>query len=111
TGVRWGEMAALRVKRINFLRRRATIAESVTIVCGRPVWGTPKGHERRDVPIPRFLVDLLREHVAQRSPEELVFTGVKGGVLRAKVFQEAVLTRAAREIGVPGLTPHKLRHT
>jgi integrase len=104
-------MAALRVKRIDFLLRRATIAESVTIVRGRPVWGTPKGHERRDVPVSRFRSDLLREHLGDRSPEELVFTGVKGGVLRAKIFRDAVLTRAARETGVPGLTPHKLRHT
>jgi integrase len=40
-----------------------------------------------------------------------VFTGVKGGVLRTKVFQEAALTAAAERIGVPGLSPHKLRHT
>jgi integrase len=30
TGVRWGEMAALRVHRLDFLRRRALVAESVT---------------------------------------------------------------------------------
>jgi integrase len=104
-------MAALRVGRIDFARRRASIVESVTIVGGKPVWGAPKGHDRRDVPIPAFLADRLRAHVLGRSPDEFVFTGVKGGILRAKVFQDAVLTRAAHEIGVPGLTPHKLRHT
>jgi Site-specific recombinase XerD len=111
TGVRWGEMAALRVKRLDLARRRATIAESVTIVRGKPVWGTPKGNERRDVPIPRFLARRLRARVANHAPDDLIFTGVKGGVLRAKVFQDAILTRAARELGLPGLTPHKLRHT
>jgi integrase len=40
-----------------------------------------------------------------------VFTGIKGGVLRTKVFQEATLTAAANSIAVPGLSPHKLRHT
>lgn len=111
TGVRWGEMAALRVRRINFLRRRASIVESVTLVKGVPTWGTPKGHDRREVPLPRFLVDELATHVAGKGPDDLVFTGVKGGPLRSKVFQEAALTAAAERIGVPGLSPHKLRHT
>ena len=53
TGVRFGEMAALRVGRLDLLRRRAIIAESVTEVHGAQVWSTPKGHERREVPIPR----------------------------------------------------------
>ena len=32
TGLRWGEMAALRVHRVDFLRRRVLVAESVTPV-------------------------------------------------------------------------------
>ena len=50
------------------MRRRATIAESVTLVRGVQTWGTPKGHERQEVPIPRFLVDDLAAHVAGREP-------------------------------------------
>ena len=111
TGVRWGEMAALRVRRIDFLRRRATIAESVTLVKGVATWGTPKGHARREVPIPRFLIDELAEHVKGKKPNDLVFTGVKGGPLRSQAFQGAALTAAAERIGVPGLTPHMLRRT
>ena len=57
TGVRFGEMAALRVGRLDLRRNRAVIAESVTPVQGQGlVWGTPKTHQRREVPIPRFLV-------------------------------------------------------
>jgi integrase len=111
TGVRWGEMAALRVRRVNFLRRRASIVESVTIVRGEFVWGTPKGHDGRDVPIPGFLINEIRDHVAGKGPDDLVFTGLNGGPLRAKVFQDAALTAAACQLGIPGLTPHKLRHT
>jgi integrase len=37
TGVRFGEMAALRVGRLDLLRRRAIIAESVTEVHGAQV--------------------------------------------------------------------------
>ena len=48
TGLRWGEMAALRVGRVDFLRRRVTVAESVTPVHGAMTFGPTKGHERRE---------------------------------------------------------------
>ncbi len=111
TGVRFGEMAALRVGRLDLMRRRATIAESVTLVRGVQTWGTPKGHERREVPIPRFLIDDLAAHVAGREPGGLVFTAVKGGALRAQGFQRTVLTETAAS-RPPGpastrATPHR----
>lgn len=112
TGVRFGEMAALRVRRIDFLRRRATIAESVTLVGSQQVWGTPKGYDKREVPIPRFLVDQLAEHVRGKAPDDLVFAGVRGGgALRNHIFRRAGFDRAAEEIGILGLHPHELRHT
>ena len=80
--VRFGEMAALRVGGIDFLRRRAVIAESVTLVGSQQVWGTPKGHERREVPLPGFLVDELAAHVKGKAPDDLVFAGVRGGGAR-----------------------------
>ena len=85
TGVRFGELAALRVGRLDLLRRRAIIAESVTVVQGRrQVWGTPKSYEQREVPIPRFLINDLAEHVRDKSRDDLVFTGVRSGTaLRA----------------------------
>jgi len=112
TGVRFGEMAALRVRRIDFLRRRTMIAESVTLVGANQVWGTPKGHEKREVPIPRFLIEQLAEHVRGKAPDDLVFAGVRGGgVLRGPIFRRAAFDPAAEAIGAPGLHPHELRHT
>lgn len=110
-GVRFGELAALRVERLDLWRRRAIICESVTLVRGVQTWGTPKGHGRREVPIPRFLVDELAAHVAGKTRRDLVFTGAKGGALRAQVFQRAVLTNAADRLGLDGMHPHALRHT
>jgi integrase len=112
TGVRFGEMAALRVNRLDITRRRATIAESVTVVQGQGlVWGTPKSHERRQVPIARFLVAELREHISGKEPDDLVFTGVRGGgPLRPPIFR-AGFHLAAKAIGIPELHPHELRHT
>jgi integrase len=113
TGVRFGELAALRVGRLDLLRRRAIIAESVTVVQRRgQVWGTPKSHEQREVPIPRFLIDDLAEHVRGKSRDDFVFAGVRSGTaMRAAVFRRAGFDKAAEAIGVPGLHPHELRHT
>ncbi len=113
TGVRFGEMAALRVGRLDLSRRRAVIAESVTVVQGRGlVWGSPKTHQRREVPIPRFLAEQLAAHVAGKAPEDLVFTGVRrGGPIRAAIFRRGHFDAAAKAIGLTGLHPHELRHT
>ncbi len=54
----------------------------------------------------------LAELVEARQPDELVFTGVRGGgALRATVFRRAAFDEAAASIGLPGLNPHELRHT
>jgi integrase len=111
TGVRFGEMAALRAGKLDLLRRRAEIAESVTLVRGVQTWGTPKGHERRSLPIPRFLVEELAAQLVGKAASDLVFTGARGGALRAQVFQRAVLTYAAATCDLSGLHPHALRHT
>jgi integrase len=52
TGLRWGEMAALRVGSFDMLRRRVNVREAVAEVKGRLVWSSPKSHERRSVPFP-----------------------------------------------------------
>jgi integrase len=111
TGLRWGEMAALRVHRVDFLRRRVLVAESVTPVAGVMTFGPTKGHERREVPIPRFLVEEMSQHVAGSKPSVLVFRGARGAVMRSQTFQRAALTEAAEGLGVPGFHPHELRHT
>src|SRR5690242_1191502 len=110
-GLRWGELAALRVGRVDLMRRRVTVAEALTEVRGRLVWGMPKSHQVRSVPIPRFLVDELMAHLAGRDPDALVFLGPRGGVLRNLNFRRDAFDAAAAAAGLGGLTPHELRHT
>ncbi len=112
TGVRFGEMAALRVERLDLRRHRAEIVESVTPVQGKGLaWGTPKTHERREVPIPEFLSDELRVLVEGKAPDDLVFAGIRSGQpLRVSTFSGSFGVAAAA-IGVPKLHPHQLRHT
>lgn len=111
TGLRFGEMAALRVKRLDFDRRRIVVSESVTPVGGVMTFGPTKGHERREVPMPRFMVDDLARIVQKASPDDLVFVGVNGAVLRSQRLQRGGLTAASRQMGLDGFTPHMLRHT
>lgn len=111
-GLRWSELAALRVARVDLLRRRLEVAEAVTeINGGKAVWGTPKNHERRSVPIPRLVADELAAHLAGRDPGDLVFTAPTGGMLRNRSARRDWFDRAAAVVGEPDLTPHELRHT
>jgi integrase len=110
-GLRWGELAALRVGRVDTMRRRISVAESVTEPDGKLIWGDPKNHQRRSVPIPRFLVDELDVLKAGKGPNDLMFTGARGGVLRNGNFRRDVFNPAAVKAGLDGLTPHELRHT
>ncbi len=111
TGLRWGEMAALRVRQVDLNRRRVQVVQSVTEVNGRLVWGTPKNHERRSVPLPRFLAERIEKHLVGKAAGDLVFVAPKGGVLRVRNFKRDVFNNAVREVGPAGFHPHELRHT
>jgi len=99
------------VRRVDLVKRRLLVAESVTEVNDRAVFGTPKTHQRRSVPLPRFLVEPVAAQIAGRAGDELVFTSPTGEVLRNNNFRRRVFDRAAASVGLAGLTPHELRHT
>lgn len=116
TGLRWGEMAALKVQSLNMLKRRIDVSEAVAEVGGRIVWGTPKNHEPRSVPFPVFLAELLAARCEGKGRDDLVFTAPDGGVLRGnnfrkRVFNEALKVMRAADPSAPVVTPHDLRHT
>jgi len=93
TGVRYGEMAALRVRNLDLIKRRALIADAVADVNGLAIFDMPKNHQRRAVPLPRFLADELTEYVAGKGPDDYVFAAEKGSVLHLRNFRRNPSTR------------------
>jgi integrase len=116
TGLRWGEMAALRVSDFDMLRRRVLITRAVAEVRGKAVWSTPKSHERRSVPFPAFLANELAALMVGKGRDGLLFTSPEGSMLRVSKWRPSVLAPAVRRLvetvpGFPTVTPHDLRHT
>ena len=110
-GLRWGELAGLRVQDVDPLRKRLNIRQTIVLAGKEFVVKPPKSHEARSVPVPSFLMEMISEKIAGRGPDDLVFTSPRGAVLRGRNERRQWFDQAADEIGEPGLTPHGLRHT
>ncbi len=110
-GLRFGELAALRVRDIDFLRRRLNIEQSATEVDGVMVFGTPKSHQQRLVPVRPSLLEPLSRACEGKGPDDLVFTSPRGGVIFLRNWRKRVFDPAAEAAGLAPLSPHELRHT
>jgi integrase len=110
TGLRWGEVVGLRVRDLDMLRRRATIAENA-VQSGKQIYvGTPKAHKQRTVPLPEFLLPYLARQCEGRGREHLLF-GDDGSHLKRPHPTSGWFAKAVAESGIPRATPHDLRHT
>ena len=114
-GLRWGELVGLRVKRVDLLHGRVTVAEQVAEVNGQLIPGPPKTEAgRRTVTLPAVAAVALAEHLAsfaEPGPEGLVFPAPQGGYLRRSNFRRRWWVPATRAVGVEGLRVHDLRHS
>ena len=112
TGLRWGELAGLRVRDLDFVRGRLDVHTTMVEVDGCMEESSPKDYEERSIPVPEFILEQLSIHVDGKSPDDHVFVSSKSGsVLRNRTFRRGWFNDAAEQIGIPGLTPHELRHT
>jgi integrase len=99
----------LKLQRVAFLRGRIKVTEAHSEVGGRLETNTTKSRRKREVSIPRALV----EHV-QRFPSSagFVFTAPAGSPIRHHNFSMRSLGRAVEAAGLPAeLRFHYLRHT
>jgi integrase len=114
TGLRAGEIASLRVGRVNPLHGRLQVAESVEEVHGQLVYGPPKTYAHRSVPIPAGLGAELGEHLATRpgDPDAFVFSAADGGPMRHSNFYRRYFKPGVHRAGLdPRTRFHDLRHT
>ena len=112
TGMRWGELAGLRTERVDLLRASVQVSEALTEVYGHLAVGPTKTGKRRAVSMPRFLSDMLSNHIIDYpSTDGYVFTSRKGGPLR-RSFYPRDFKPAVFRAGLPReLRFHDLRHT
>ena len=112
TGLRWGEATALRVCDIDFDRRRIDVRRAFSDVGGRVVLGTPKSHQSRTVPLPRFVAVELAAGIDGKRPDDLVFTMPGGSIMRLSNWRLVTFKPARTRAGLSDrFRIHDLRHT
>jgi integrase len=111
TGIRWGEAIGLRVRDVQFLRRRLMVSENAVQLGVRHTVGPTKGRKARSVPVPDFVLDALSVQCRGKGSGELVFSGRNGGYLPRPKSATGWFQAAVKRAGVQKVTPHDLRHT
>jgi integrase len=111
TGLRSGEILALRWKRIDLLGGTLTVAENYS----SGEFGSPKTKSsRRVIPISSALAGVLESQRARANPatpEDLVFQTAKGTPLNDKNLYNRELAPACDRIEQPRISWHSFRHT
>ena len=101
----------MRVRDLDMLRRRATVAENAVQVGSEVLVGTTKAHKQRSVPLPEFLLPYLARQCERRDRDDLLFPGDDGGHLERPHSTSGWFIKAVAGSGVPRVTPHDLRHS
>jgi integrase len=113
SSLRWSELVALRVDRLDLIRDRVRVEEKIT-ESGRLIAGTPTTERsRRGVTIPHTITLELADHLRRYppGPDGLVFTAERGGVIRRPAFHRLIWKSATIAAGVPEFRFGQLRHT
>jgi integrase len=115
-GLRWSEVAGLRVGRLDLAGSRITVAETITRgIGGRNVFGPPKSRAGcRTMSVPKTIVDMLAEHLegeglSSEDPDSLVFTDDLGGPLSYSNWRRRIWQPSAKAGGCEGAGFHDLR--
>jgi integrase len=109
TGIRWGEAVALRVRDVQFLRRRLTVADNAVQLGVDHAVGQTKSRKERSVPVPQFVLDELAVQCKGRSLDDLVFGA--GAYLPRPKSDGGWFAGAVKRAKVQKITPHDLRHS
>jgi integrase len=123
TGMRRGELLALRWQDINFDNKSLHILRTLNRLVGYGFIETePKtSKSRRKIILPDFVIDMLKQHRAHQLEErlkagvewqdhDLVFSNTHGGFLQPDRLRE-MLQKLLKEAGLPYMRFHDLRHS
>jgi len=115
TGLRWGEMAALRMRDVDLGRARIRVERSASKVNAETIIGTTKNHAARSVAVPVSVLKLMAPAMVAKAPEELLWSRADGQPLRPPTtthwFGAAVKRCQSADQRFPRVTVHELRHT
>jgi integrase len=110
-----GELAALRVERVDVTSSSIHVAKTRTLGRdGRPTFGSPKSPAgRRTVPVPRFVMGELVTYMDSEglASGDLIWTAACGSPLIDANFRGRVWRPATIAADLEGLRIHDLRHT
>jgi integrase len=114
-GLRWGELAGLRRRRVDLLHKKIVVAEQLSEVNGALSFGPPKTDAgRRTLTLPAFLADEFNAHLGKWSepgPDGLVFPAPEGGPMRRSNFRRRVWVPTLDQLDLVGLRFHDLHHS
>lgn len=110
TGLRWGEMAGLRIKDVDWDRRTLNV---IGVRTQLGIWKAyPKsGKSRREVPVPGVVLTMLRELAGDRPQASSMFVTVRGARPLTGGNWRRTWDTALEAAGVPNYSPHTCRHT
>ena len=108
-GIRWGEAVALRVRDVQFLRRRLSVHDNAVQLGVDHAVGQTKSRHDRSVPVPQFVLDELAVQCEGRSHDDLVFGD--GAYLPRPKSDGGWFAGAVKRAKVQKITPHDLRHS
>jgi integrase len=114
TGLRAGELWALKVLHTNVLKRTIHVVESVSETRRGLVTKPPKSGKPRTVTLPRAIAEMMAQQIHDYpSADGFVFTAPKGGQVRHRNFLDDHFFPALDRVdGLPvGFRFHALRHT
>jgi len=121
TGMRWGELIALKPRHIDFLRRQLTVEETIVEVSKKhsPTGERyvhkpyPKDNEPRTFGVRQNWLDAIAGHVEQGGigRDDLLFTTAAGTPLSRNTFRTRTWLPAVKASGVGfAVRMHDLRH-
>jgi integrase len=123
TGMRLGEVLALRWGRVDIEGKKLTVEEALEETSQGLRYKAPKSRAgRRTITLPEILVQVLREYrreqlearlrlgLGKLPDDALLFSNLDGGPIRTTTASQR-WARCAEGLGMPDVTFHALRHT